>query len=34
MSTFIFIIGLLVVMFGITFLVGAFIRAGIGDDEE
>lgn len=34
MSTVIFVVGMLVLMFGLAFLVGAFIRAGMGDDEE
>lgn len=34
MSTVIFILGMLGLMFAVAFLVGAFIRAGMGDDEE
>lgn len=34
MSTFIVILGLLAFMFAFASLVGAFIRAGLGDDEE
>lgn len=34
MNIFILIIGLVAFMFAFASLVGAFIRAGLGDDEE